>query len=474
LKLLGQSEYGLYQLIGSIIAFLAVMDFGLSATITRFYSEYKTLNNKIKMENTLFLSCIIYALITIALVMVGAIFYFNIDNLFSKSLSLSEIISAKRIYVILLINLSVTIPTKVFDAVIISYEKFIFIKALSIIQTILQPFIVIVILLKWPTAFAMVMVQFIFNVIVIIIRGYYCLNILNIKIKLHYFDKAMFFTLIKYSVFIFIGSLLDQLFWKSNHIILGIYKNTTLVAVYGVALTISNCYMSLSTAITSVFLPKITELITKKASDITISDLFIKIGRIQFMVLACILSGFVLFGKQFIGIWAGKGFEDTYIITLILIAPFTVDLIQNIGLTILQAKNKLQFRSMVFMVIAIVNILVTIPMTKYFGILGCAASAATTFFIGNAVIMNIYYAKVIKINIKLFWINILKILIITIGCLGIGIIINKLFFGTTLLNLVIKGIVFLFAYLLAMWKFCMNEYEKNILLSIRKKIIVTK
>lgn len=474
LKLLGQSEYGLYQLIGSIIAFFAVMDFGLSATITRFYSEYKVLNDKIKMENILFLSCIIYALITLILVTAGTVFYFKIEFLFSKSLNLNEILNAKRIYIILLINLSITIPTKVFDAVIISFERFLFLKALSIIQIIFQPFIVILILLKWPTAFAMVMIQFIFNIIVICIRGYYCLKILNVKFRFHFFDKNIFVALLKYSIFIFIGSLLDQLFWKSNHIILGMYKNTMVVAVYGVALTISNCYMSLSTAITSVFLPKITELVTKKVSDTTISDLFIKIGRIQFIVLVCILSGFILFGKQFLGLWVGKGFENTYIIVLILIIPFTIDLIQNIGLTILQAKNKLKFRSIVFLIIAILNILITIPMTKYFGIIGCAVSAAGTFFIGNAIIMNIYYAKVIKINIKLFWINILKILVIVLSCIGIGIVLNILLVGTSLINLVIKGTLFLIFYVLAMWKLCLNEYEKSIILSIRKRIVEIK
>ena len=52
----GKSEYGLYQLIGSLIAYFSVMDFGLGSTIVRFYTKYKTLNDKLNMENILAIS----------------------------------------------------------------------------------------------------------------------------------------------------------------------------------------------------------------------------------------------------------------------------------------------------------------------------------------------------------------------------------------------------------------------------------
>ena len=79
-----------------------------------------------------------------------------------------------------------------------------------------------------------------------------------------------------------------------------------------------------------------------------ISNLFINIGRWQYFLLATVSSGFFIFGKVFIGFWAGKGFEDAYWITLLIIIPFTIDLIQNIGLSILQAQNKYDFRAKVY------------------------------------------------------------------------------------------------------------------------------
>ena len=46
LSFLSQSEYGVYQLIGSIIAYLSVMDMGLSTTLSRFYVEAKDIDDR--------------------------------------------------------------------------------------------------------------------------------------------------------------------------------------------------------------------------------------------------------------------------------------------------------------------------------------------------------------------------------------------------------------------------------------------
>ena len=53
---IGISEYGLYQLIGSFIAYFSIMDFGLTSAVVRFYSKYKAVGDKISMENVLALA----------------------------------------------------------------------------------------------------------------------------------------------------------------------------------------------------------------------------------------------------------------------------------------------------------------------------------------------------------------------------------------------------------------------------------
>ena len=41
LRLLGQSEYGLYQLVYSVVSYLSLLSLGFSSSYMRFYSRYK-------------------------------------------------------------------------------------------------------------------------------------------------------------------------------------------------------------------------------------------------------------------------------------------------------------------------------------------------------------------------------------------------------------------------------------------------
>lgn len=464
LHYMGRSEYGLYQLMGSIIAYFSVMDFGLSATIIRYYSKYKSLNDQKNMENVLAIAGLIYSCITILIVLVGIIVYFNLQPIFSGSLKPQELVSAKRIFLIMLLNIAMTIPSQIFDAVITSNERFVFIKLASIIQTIMQPFVVIAILTVYPYALGMVIVQTLFNVLLISTKVGYCLFRLKARIRLHHFDGQLCRAMLLYSFFIFLSAVMDQVFWRTNVVILGIVANTAVVAVYGVANQLFNSYMSLSTAITSVFLPRVTDMVVKNESDSALTDLFIKIGRVQFLLLALVLSGFILFGKQFILLWAGKGFEDAYFITILLIAPFTVDLIQNIGLTILQAENKLAFRSIVFLALAIANIFISIPMAIHFSAIGCALTTGLTFLIAHGIVLNIYYQRMIHINVMRFWKNIVKIGGPCIICMIFGVGLNiGIHFSSNALSLLCKILIYTVLYFIISWKFTMNPYEKQII-----------
>lgn len=43
---MGTHEYGLYQLMGSVVAYIGLLDFGFSVAVSRFYTEYKALQDQ--------------------------------------------------------------------------------------------------------------------------------------------------------------------------------------------------------------------------------------------------------------------------------------------------------------------------------------------------------------------------------------------------------------------------------------------
>ena len=200
-------------------------------------------------------------------------------------------------------------------------------------------------------------------------------------------------------------------------------------------------------------------MVTNKASDRELSDMFIKIGRIQYVIMAYILSAFFLVGHDFINTWAGKNYSSAFYMTAILIIPVTVPLIQNLGITLLQAQNKQKFRSVVYILVAVINIVISIKLGKIYGGIGCAIGTAIGLIIGNIIIMNIYYYKEIHIDIPQFWKEIFFMTIPVSIAFTFSFGINHFIGGSGYLLISLKGLIFTIIYIPLMIFMGMNNYE---------------
>ena len=393
---------------------------------------------------------------------IGFVCYGFLDVIFAGSMAVSEVNEAKQIFLLLLLNIVITLSTMVFRSVINAHERFFFLKGMETIQLVMQPILVVLVLQHHPSAFSVAAVQTVLNLLLSGARVYYCFHDLHVKIHFHYWNPELFSEFKKLALSVFVVTLIDQVFWKTNQIILGIISGTVAVAVYSIASLIYMNYMALSTAISGVYLPHVTGMVARKEPIRNLSELFIQIGRWQYYLLALVATGFIIFGKQFIALWAGPGFEDSYIITLLIILPFTVDLIQNIGLAIMQAMNRYDFRARIYFVTGVLNLLLAIPLGIKFGGIGCAVATAISMIVGNGFIMNWYYAKEIHLAIDSFWKQIGKISFVVTGCLGVGGLINAylwprgniLLFGLKILGYTIM-------YISAIYLMAMNQTEKN-------------
>ena len=470
LRFLGQSEYGLFNLSNSIIGYLGVLDLGLGNAVIRYTAKYRAIEDKEGEENLHGMFVVVYAILSLITFIIGFTFVSNIECFFSSTLSSEEIYRIKIILAIMIFNLAISFPFGVFSGIINAYEHFVFPKILAIIRAILNPLVMIPLLLMGYKSIGMTVATTVVNIIFIIINVYYCFKILKIRIKLKKIDFGVLKEISSYSFFIFLNILVDKIYWSTDQFILGAVSGTVAVAIYSVGSSMNTYYMSFSNAISGVFLPKITRMVTKNSSDEDLSNLFIKSGRIQFIIMSFILGGFILVGREFIKVWAGNEYYESFYIALVVMIPLTVPLIQNIGISILQAKNMHKFRSKVYILIAIINIFLSIPLAKIYGGFGAAITTAFSMIVGNIIIINIYYYKKININIPLFWKNILIMSFpVTISIiLSKGLL--KYIYLTGYLGICIKGTIYSIIFFGLVWIFGMNKYEKNLILSPLNKV----
>jgi O-antigen/teichoic acid export membrane protein len=471
IRLLGQSEFGLYSLIGSVVGYLSILDLGLGNAIVRYTARNRAIGDKETEASMNGMFLVLYSFIALITVALGAILYINIENMFGASLTAQEIEKAKIMMLLLILNFAVSFPLGTFGSIMQAYERFVFVKLVHIIRSLLMPCITLPLLYIGYGSVSLVVVNTILNISCLLINMVYCLRVLKIKIHFKGFDYPLLREIAGYSFFIFLNVIVDKVYWSTGQFILGIVSGTVSVAVYAIAMQLNSMYMMFSTAISGVLLPRITMMVANNASNDDLSQIMIKVGRVQYVVMALILTGVILFGQAFINLWAGQNYSDAYHIVLLVMMPITVPLIQNVGISILQAKNMQGFRSVVYVAIAVLNVLASIPLAKMWGGLGCALATGISLTLGNIIIMNIYYHRWIGLDIPLFWRNIIRMTIPVLVAFLCGYGINGLIGPDGFLLLACKIVLYSIVYILIMWFFGLNMYEKDLFMSPVKRVV---
>lgn len=474
LSLLGQSEYGLYQLTYSVISYLSLLSLGFSAAYIRFYSRYKV-SKKIKSIanlNGMFMT--IFLVIAVIALVCGGIMTININSILGGGLSESELATAKVLMALMTFNLAISFPTSVFDCSIIAHERFVFQKLIIVSQYILNPFLTLPLLIMGYGSIAIVLISTLLSILKLIINMFYCFKAIHMKFTFNNFNFDLLKEMWVFTFFIFLNQIIDQVNWSIDKFLLGRIVGTISVAIYGLASTINTMYLQFSSSISNVFVPKVNMIVAKNDKNINkeLTRLFTRVGRVQFIVLMLVITGFIFFGQSFISLWVGSEYKDSYYVALWLLIPVTIPLIQNLGLEIQRAKNMHRIRSIVYLFIAVGNVTISIPLIKIFGSVGAAIGTAISLFFGNIIFMNWYYHKKIKLDMIYFWKQIFRFLPALILPTILGVLIYRHILIAGWSKLFIWAFVYSLIYSFAMWFFGMNSYEKNIIKSLFLRKIV--
>ena len=464
LRMLGQNEYGLYSLVASVVSYLTVLDLGFANAIVRYTAKFRA-EGKIREQYDLFgMFLILYTGIGIIAFLLGLGIYFNVDRLFDAAMTTEDLRKIRVMMLLMCFNLAFTFPMSIWGAIITAYEDFVFQKLVNIARIVLNPLVMVALLLLGYKAIAMVAVITSFNVLTLCINAWYCFHKIRIKVCFGKFRWGFLREISVYSLWIFLDAIVSRFYSSVGQIVLGIYRGASAVAVYALAIQLKSLFSSFSTALISVVLPKMTALASKENSEKEISDLFIRISRLQYFVMSFILVGFIIFGKEFIILWGGAEYVQTYYISLIILIPFSIDLISNVGITVLQAKNKLKYRSIPMIIGSVIGFILAFPFTDRFGIYGCAWAISISIFLSNALASNIVFYKIGKIDVIRYWKEVTSMLWLPVVAIAICFYVKSYINISTVQSLCVSIVVFSIIYIPLNIIGNMNAQERNIIL----------
>ncbi|MCR5665021.1 MAG: oligosaccharide flippase family protein [Oscillospiraceae bacterium] len=462
---LGQQQYGLYNMGQAAVSYLGLAEFGFGNAVVRYSAKYRAEGNDEKTAGLYGVFMYIYGFLALLILTLGMLLIAFVDRFYTVSTGDEGYRQLRIIMLIMVINLSFSFFATPFSAIITAHERFTFAKVNNLIYTLLKPLVMIPLLLWGYKAITMSLVTLILTVFM------HCANIIYAKRRLHIrinlnrreLDFGIVKEIIGYSFFIFLGTIVGQLNDYADSVILGVISGEIAVAVYSVGYILNTYMQQIPTTVSSVFFPRVTKQITAGASMEEMSELMIRIGRIQFYLAFLVCSGFALFGREFIYLWTGSDYAAAYWIVLVLAIPAVIPNIQVIPVLVIQAQNKHQFKAILYVVCAILNVALSIPAGLKWGPIGCAACTGLTTILTKGIAINWYYTKKIHLQIGTFWKTILLLLARLICIVPTGIFLNYLIKDASWISL--SGKVVVYSVLFAVYAYfaCLNKEEKYLL-----------
>lgn len=475
LRILGQDEYGLYKLSGSITGYLGLLSLGIGSAIIRNLIKARTEGGHDMEQKVFSLFVMIYRIIGLVTIVVGMILVFNIDRWYGESIQPNQMVRMQTLVAIMVLHSSLSLMMGPYYSIIVAHERFVYAQSVGIIFTILGPALNLVALFFGYASIGLAVTSLLTTLLSQIIYRIYVMKSLQIHIMYRNLPWYLAKEILYFSFWIFLGELTSLLYNSTDNLLIGSRAElgTNAVAIYSIGCVMTSMIFSFTTGISSVLAPRVNKMCFEGASNSELTDFAIKVGRIQLLIVTLCISGFIALGVPFLELYAGEGYSSAYYVTLLTVIPLVPSLVQNVFLNVSMARFQHQFRSIVYLLIAVVNVVGTYLVLPSLGIVGAALITGIAGVIGRGFVMNWYYDKKMHLETTRFWKNLYKIFIMPalLAAVGLALLHNVEF---SLIGLFVAIVIYAFLLCILQFAFFMDEYEKGLITKMFSKVKIIK
>ena len=417
LSFVGQADYGVYQTSNSFVFSLSLLSFGFSAAYVRFYTQKRAHGEDVRGLNGVYL--VFYAVVSLVALLLGLAFAASAGTIFSSSFTSDEVELAQTVMSIMAGSIAVTLFNSVFNAYILAHEKFRFQQTRQLVTTLATPFASYALLCLGAGVVGVAIAQLAVNLVLLGLNASFCLGRLKMRFDVRRFDVPLFRSIAVFSTWIFTNQICDLVNQNVPNMLLGALTSASVVAVFAVSVQIRSVFYSLSTIMSSVFAPKINQMVASSNDNKELTALMTRVGRYQAILYVWVLGGFVLLGNFFVLKWAGESFADAYWLILTMVVPLFIPLVQNVGIEIQRAKNMHKPRSVCYLITAALNVALTAALSGLIGYWAPVIGYIVHALFGCGIFMNWYYHRRVGLDMIYFWKRVLPV--VGVGALVVAV-----------------------------------------------------
>jgi O-antigen/teichoic acid export membrane protein len=370
LEELGADEYGLWVLVGSVVAYGTLLDFGISDAVTKYVAEYRVTGDIQKAKSLVSTALWLYTGIGLLIVLASALLAPLFPMFFNVSPEDQE--TAIRLVFLAGVGVGVTIPTSITFAVLRGLQRFDLINIIRSIGILLQALLFVLVLVAGGGVLGLAITTIIVRLLTQI-PAVWSINRIAPELQFGWrgAERRSFRTVASFSWPVFILHFGGHLEAKTDEIVIGAFLPLTAVASYSIVLKLSTLPQMITEQFLMLILPISSELHAVKDFG-KLRELFLSSTRITLAVLIPIAVSLMILGRPLLEIWVGEAYAEQTPVLIVLVIAVVLDTILWPAGFLFQGMNRHRIPSLMTLGSGILNLALSIYLVQRYGLMGVA------------------------------------------------------------------------------------------------------
>jgi len=398
---IGLANFGLWALVNGLFGTMGLLDAGLSPTLTKKSAELLAKNDEATLKETASRILTLYFVAGgVALIILCALALFAREVFHVPS---DSIHTFRTVLLIVALQLAVSFPFSTWSGITAGLQDYHVSSAIAVVINLAR-FILTVFLLK--LGFGLISLIWLglaatcAGGLAYIIWVRHRLPALRLKPSPRHLNQIGELT--RFSGSMFIWGIAGRVVMESDRIIIGLFLPMTSVGVYEIGLRICNYSRGVLYPVFT-FLPAASDLSARDETE-RLQKLYLVGTKYFGLAYAFVACGLFLFGRQFIQLWMGPGFDTSIVILFVLLIGNLYQSQNIVAHVLLPGMGRLRVFTWIMVAYPILNLALSLILIKVWGLVGVALATTVTYFLAETVflyfITRIFEVKISRILIS--------------------------------------------------------------------------
>ncbi|MBN2292954.1 MAG: oligosaccharide flippase family protein [Pirellulales bacterium] len=394
---LGDARYGVWSLIEALVAYIALLDLGIGASVVRYIAKFEEVKDQENLNRVFSTTLCIFLGTGTAAACVSAGMAALWHRPFGVSLELAT--EARWLILLLGVNVAIQLVVGVYSAVLYGLGQFATKVKIRISMGLVSAALIVAVLslggglVALASLFtACTLVQGLITMIAV--QRY----LPDLRFSPSLVDRETFKIIRGYSALAFVTMMAGRIGYSSQTVIVGAFLAPQYVTFFVVAGRMTAIVRSGLLSIVSVLTPAISALEARGDQD-AIRRAFIVGTRYMLWIVLPIEVGLLVYGKPFLSLWLGEQYaQQSYPTLVILSLPLCLSLPQSLGVRILYGIGRLKGLAVATVLWATFGIIFGVILVTHIGLEGVALGASVSTVIYSLLLAQIL-CRILDVNI---------------------------------------------------------------------------